>query len=850
MTTTIRNFFSTAAAGAAALATISFRTRIGFDLRLRRSFKRPLSWRPPAPIQALGMVAGLLAAQIPLAAQVAPLPKVDVTFAFMADPHVSFNGYNDYEWYWGSYVDVSNPGPTLSTITWASAMIESEAANNGCKSAGQGDLCNLVQEVRKLNALSNTANTWPNGMAIGPIAGVVVGGDMTDCGGGGEAPSVNINGYNNCADYHSGLNGAQFGAFLKLFDRAHPVSPAISLDTLPFLAGLTNPDGDLPLKYPIFPGFGNHDLNFADSSQVQNYVGQWSPGARIPGVSISNSDPASKSYSWDWGGLHLVNAGVFAGSDDDDYNYSTSSLQWLESDLQAYAGDGRPVIIFQHFGFDPTWGLPWYEGSGRIHGLQGLFDAIKNYNVVGLFTGHNHGSLYNYQYPSATYQDVNNNWQPSDSNGVWHPTPTSVWPDWLGSVPQSQNVPVLPLTVYDIFHPGAAYKQNFAVVHVTNDQLEVMYADNSDDFNDATKQITFKYDFKKPLAPTPYVSSPPVPSTQLLPAPTVVQVNNQSFLVTAGYGAFKVAQFNSNGTNTLTDEQLALLMGLPVTFNNPQLTTAPDGSIFATDGQNVAMLSLVNGKLKLNWQQSLSVKADQIMGFTLQNQTYLLGYRAADAMAVFYKVNNSEGANPHLSTELSTKMDQVRDPILNIPLGFLTAQFISYPENDASADPAAPARFLRYDPLGGNMEFYAFNVSNGVAKLSTPVSENTWAPRATLIQPFQDQNGNTEFLVVSNACAQGSTAIPAIGPNGLPTVQIPTYCSPESPIMVRKLLPGYVSTEVAWRGNPSTLGPVQLLVGDGSAMGAAAFLHYDSNGGAVLGIAGSNIVYNFTLPVN
>jgi cytolysin (calcineurin-like family phosphatase) len=95
-----------------------------------------------------------------------------------------------------------------------------------------------------------------------------------------------------------------------------------------------------------------------------------------------------------------------------------------ESGLRTYAGDGRPVLIFRHFGFDPAWGISWYEDPNRISGIQGLFDAIKNYNVIGLFTGHNDGFLYNYQYPSLTsYDSSSQTWLPTDSNGVWHSDP-------------------------------------------------------------------------------------------------------------------------------------------------------------------------------------------------------------------------------------------------------------------------------------------------------------------------------------------------------------------------------------------------------------------------------------------
>ena len=40
----------------------------------------------------------------------------------------------------------------------------------------------------------------------------------------------------------------------------------------------------------------------------------------------------------------MINVGVFAGSDDGDYQFSSNSLAWLQNDLKTYAGDGRPVI--------------------------------------------------------------------------------------------------------------------------------------------------------------------------------------------------------------------------------------------------------------------------------------------------------------------------------------------------------------------------------------------------------------------------------------------------------------------------------------------------------------------------
>ena len=66
-------------------------------------------------------------------------------------------------------------------------------------------------------------------------------------------------------------------------------------------------------------------------------------------VPVANYDVPSDCYSWDWGRLHLVQMHRFAG---DTRKGALDSLPWLEADLAAHAADGRPVILFQHYGWD------------------------------------------------------------------------------------------------------------------------------------------------------------------------------------------------------------------------------------------------------------------------------------------------------------------------------------------------------------------------------------------------------------------------------------------------------------------------------------------------------------------
>ena len=86
------------------------------------------------------------------------------------------------------------------------------------------------------------------------------------------------------------------------------------------------------------------------------------------------------------------------------------SLPWLEADLAAYAADGRPVILFQHYRlgrlldrklgpgrhtFDDGGAGPphWWSPAER----DKLAAALASYNVVAILHGHQHESALIYR---------------------------------------------------------------------------------------------------------------------------------------------------------------------------------------------------------------------------------------------------------------------------------------------------------------------------------------------------------------------------------------------------------------------------------------------------------------------
>jgi cytolysin (calcineurin-like family phosphatase) len=196
---------------------------------------------------------------------------------------------------------------------------------------------------------------------------------------------------------------------------------------------------DNAVRFPVYIGLGNHDLEIEPRDRrlprdlyrdrMWNYVDRRHNGKNAP-VSVDDFDPDSHSYSWNWNGVHLVQLHRFAG---DTRHNLPSSLPWLRRNLKRHASDGRPVVLFQHYGFESEISV----GSNRRSRskwtpseMNQFADSIRGYNVLGLFHGHEHWSEQPYK--------------------------------WRG---------------YDVFSPGAAHFAQFAIVHINNETMDVVYAE-------------------------------------------------------------------------------------------------------------------------------------------------------------------------------------------------------------------------------------------------------------------------------------------------------------------------------------------------------------------------------------
>eukprot|EP00873_Tetraselmis_striata_P023569 jgi/Tetstr1/443833/TSEL_003287.t1 len=167
-------------------------------------------------------------------------------------------------------------------------------------------------------------------------------------------------------------------------------------------------DGEGMLRYPVYEGFGNHDGgNLTSGPHYPNYVRLGIKARNKVRRGVMHLSDNELHYSWDWPitpscSLHLVQLNLFAGRYGEPVDapfygpnpaswvHPEYSLDFLERDLAANVGDsGRPVVFFQHYGFDGFSNSWWAD-----HEREELAQVLAPYNVLAIFVGHTHAANY------------------------------------------------------------------------------------------------------------------------------------------------------------------------------------------------------------------------------------------------------------------------------------------------------------------------------------------------------------------------------------------------------------------------------------------------------------------------
>ena len=179
-----------------------------------------------------------------------------------------------------------------------------------------------------------------------------------------------------------------------------------------------------PFRPYVFDGLGNHDYAWAQEEAMDKEaytrlgLGEIVPSEKMGWkkqclpiwkavrdrkriVPINDSYP-NLHYSWDWEEVHFLQLNVFPGMNTTRGRPAQNpfqSLSFLKKDLEEQVGNsGRPVILVHHYGLDffsigaPEEGAEinpdaaWWTPKDR----QIYWDAIKNYNIIAIFSGHAH----------------------------------------------------------------------------------------------------------------------------------------------------------------------------------------------------------------------------------------------------------------------------------------------------------------------------------------------------------------------------------------------------------------------------------------------------------------------------
>ncbi len=173
--------------------------------------------------------------------------------------------------------------------------------------------------------------------------------------------------------------------------------------------------GASSFQFPVFPGLGNHDVVNAGSGgagasssaqrmwdyvkSTMSYFNMDNSSAGLLGV---DDGQGTHNYSWNWQGVHYVQLNTWAG-ERNQYNAPiVSGLTWLKNDLAQNVGNSQtPVVLFQHYDLlslgdglgNPV--LDSYENSyfqnwWAIPDYTNFWNVIRDYNVIGTFSGHVH----------------------------------------------------------------------------------------------------------------------------------------------------------------------------------------------------------------------------------------------------------------------------------------------------------------------------------------------------------------------------------------------------------------------------------------------------------------------------
>jgi len=160
--------------------------------------------------------------------------------------------------------------------------------------------------------------------------------------------------------------------------------------------GLDGSDGWL--NFPVYEGYGNHDTHFplASIAGLISARNEHRPGVTHvsapytypqDGGRYAGSSVDGVHYAWKWGPVHFVQTNMRVGDGTDRFA-AAGSLSFLRDYLENVVGDtGAAVVIIHHLNIIMQE-TEWPEADRLAY-----YDLIKDYNIVAILHGHQHGPL-------------------------------------------------------------------------------------------------------------------------------------------------------------------------------------------------------------------------------------------------------------------------------------------------------------------------------------------------------------------------------------------------------------------------------------------------------------------------
>jgi len=155
-------------------------------------------------------------------------------------------------------------------------------------------------------------------------------------------------------------------------------------------------NGEGRLKFPVYEGYGNHDLN--RNLFVENEIKKRNL-SRSNVVAISSN---GFHYAWEWEGIHFIQLNLYPADERPQGIKGQPpryALQFLKEELHKNVGaSGKPVVVSYHYQPTDTW---WTDTE-----KEASYEALRNYNIILLIHGHQ-GRASIYDWKGLTVVDNN-----------------------------------------------------------------------------------------------------------------------------------------------------------------------------------------------------------------------------------------------------------------------------------------------------------------------------------------------------------------------------------------------------------------------------------------------------------